>query len=220
MDARDRVRRGAAVVLGLAALALAVLGVSVVHGFSAEYSGGTGLQVLPVVVALPALVATLAVALWPAASRRATILVPVGSVVLLLLAGLGADLLGDRAHGQRLLEESRSFACNGPNAEIEVDRRIDAVFAELPRRAPIYGPIQGGPTGCTAGVSGPGAESFEEYAAAFRDLDDWEVTTDTDRRFVMQRDGVRVALRLVGAPDPMASLGVSVAGPGPGRVRP
>jgi hypothetical protein len=220
MDTPDRVRRGAAVLVALAALVLGALGCSVVYGFSAEYSGGTGLQVLPVVVAVPALVAAVAVALWPGSSGRAIVLVPVGSIVLLLAAGLGADLLGDRAHGQRLLEESRSFACNGPNAEIRVDPRVDEVFAELPRRAPIYGPVGGSPTGCTAGVSGPGAQSFEEYAAAFRDLDGWTVTADTDRHLEMERDGVQVSLRLAGAPDRLTTLEVSVGDPGPGRVRP
>lgn len=219
MDTRDRVRRGAAVILGLVVLALAVLGCSVVYGFSAEYSGGTGLQVLPVVIAVVALAAAVAVALWPGASGRTTVLVPVGSIVLLLAAGLGADQLGDRAHDQRLLEESRTFACNGPNAEIRIDPRVDEVFAGLPRRAPIYGPIEGSATGCTAGVSGPGAESFEEYAAAFRDLDGWTITSDTDRRLEMERDEVRVSLRLLGAPDRMAVLEVSVGDPAPGRVR-
>jgi len=209
MDTRERVGRGVAVGFGLLALGITGLGLVVTYGVAEEYSGGTGLSLLPVVLLLAGAAGVLATWSWPEARAGVRVGVPVLLAVVGGLGWLSADQLGDRAHEQRLVSGSNSFVCNGPNAEIQVDERVDETFAELPRRSPIYGPVEGSRTGCTAAVSGTGAESFAAYADAFRDLEGWTVTVDRPDRFVMQRDGVRVAMRLGGAPDQLAMIEVS-----------
>ena len=203
-------RRGVAVTSGLISIALACLGVSMVYGVSQEYDGGAGLQLLPLVVGLAGGAAALATWSWPGLRALVRVGVPLAVVATVVMGGLAADQLGSRARQQRLVSESESFGCNGPNAEVQVDGRVDATFTELPRRAPIYGPVGGSRYGCTAAVSGDGAEAFASYAEAFRGLDGWAVTVDRSDRFVMERDGVRVAMRSEGAPDPLAMIEVSV----------
>lgn len=187
-------RRGVAVTCSLISIALAGLGVSIVYGVSQEYGGGAGLQLLPLVVGLAGGAAALATWSWPGLRALVRLGVPLAVVAVVVVGGLAADQLGSRARQQRLVSESESFGCNGPHAEVQVDQRVDATFAELPRRAPIYGPIQGSRYGCTAAVSGDGAEAFASYADVFRDLEGWTVNADRPARFVMERDGIRVAL--------------------------
>ncbi len=178
----------------LISIVLACLGVSMVYGVSQEYDGGAGLQLLPLVIGLAGGAAALASWSWPGLRALVRVGVPLAVVAAVVVGGLVADQLGSRARQQRLVSESEGFECNGPNAEVKVDQRVDATFAELPRRAPIYGPVGGSRYGCTAAVSGEGAEAFASYAEAFRDLDGWAVTRDRSDRFVMERGGVRVAM--------------------------
>ncbi|MEJ7796076.1 MAG: hypothetical protein WKF50_11025 [Nocardioides sp.] len=215
MNTQGRLRLGVATGCGLISIALVLVGVPVIYGLSQEYSGGTGLQLLPLVVGAAGGAAALATWSWPGLKAGVRVGVPVAVVVVVVLGGLGADRLGGRSHEQRLVVGSESFACNGPYAEVHVDERVDATFAELPRRAPIYGPVEAGRTGCTAAVDAAGAEAFTAYADAFRELTGWTVIVDHPDRFVMQRDGVRVAMWLEGAPDQLAMIEVSTIGEDP-----
>lgn len=210
MSSHPHARHGLAAACALVAVATTVFGLVVVHGISSEYAGGAGLQLLPFVVLVAGPAAGLAAAAWPGSSRLARWGLPLAVVVVVGVGGLAADRLGDHAHEQRLLSGSETFGCNGPNAEVLVDDRVDATFAALPRRAPLYGPVEGTRDGCTAAVDGEGATTFTAYAAAFRTLDGWRVTVDRSDRFVMERDGVRVVMRLDGAPDQLALIEVAV----------
>ena len=210
MNTREKLQFSAGIISGLLAVGFALIGVSIMYGLAAEYAGGAGLSLLPVVGVAAGATAALATWSWPDLRTRVRVGVPLAVVVVVGLGGLAADQLGDRAHQQRLVSGSETFGCNGPNAELQVDQRVDATFAELPRRAPIYGPVQGSRFGCTAAVYGTGAETFAAYADAFRDIEGWTVTDDRAARFVMERDGVRVSMRMEGAPDQLTMMEVSV----------
>ena len=210
MNTREKLQFSAAIFCGLISTALVLLGIPVMYGVAVEYSGGAGLQLLPVLGVAAGATAALATWSWPGLRAGVRVGVPLAVVVVVGLGGLAADQLGDRAHQQRLVSGSETFGCNGPNAEVQVDQRVDATFAELPRRAPIYGPVEGSRFGCTAAVYGTGAETFAAYADAFRDLEGWTVTDEREARFVMERDGVRVAMTLLGAPDQLTMIEVSV----------
>lgn len=186
-----RVRRTVAILLALAAAALATFGLAVVWGLAVEY--GASPELLPPVVALPTGLAVLAVACWPRIAGRTVLATAVVVALLLLASAVAANWLGGREHDRRAVQASESFACNGPNSELRVDPRVDEVFAELPRPARLYGPVEGTRAGCTAAVAGD--ESFEAWAAELRDLDGWEVQQDQPRRVVVRRaDGVTITL--------------------------
>ena len=210
MDTRTRLRYGAAVVLVLATGATMALGVSVVHGLAVEYGGGSFAELGLLVVGLPVLLASLTVAVLPRAHRRAGLAAALGTAVVMVAGGLTADVLGAGANEDRLLQGSRDFACNGPRADVRVPAEVDRTWSALPRPAPVYGPIEGSPTSCTAGVAGDAAQTFPAYAAAFRDLHGWQVTVDRPERVVMVRDGVRVTVSVVGAPDRLTTIEVAL----------
>jgi hypothetical protein len=195
MDTRSRARLGIALVISLAAVALAVLGLATVYGFAVEYGGGSFADLAFLVVPIPVLVGAIAVVVWPGVRTSTQVGVVLGSVVVMVVGGLAADALGKDESRDRLVETSRTFTCNGPNAELRLPAEVDQTWQELPRRAPIYGPLGGTPTSCTAGVSGDGDQGFSAYTAAFRDLDGWQVQQDGESRFVMARDDVRVTVR-------------------------
>ena len=198
MDSRTRARVGIALVISLAAVALAGLGLSAVYGFAVEYGGGSFADLAFLVVPIPVLVAAVAVVVWPRVRRSTRLAVVLGSIVVMVGGGLAADAMGQEENRDRLVENSRTFGCNGPNAEVLLPAAVDETWRELPRRSPIYGPLGGTPTSCTAGVAGDGERAFAEYTAAFRDLDEWRVEQDGESRFVMTRDDVRVTVRRAG----------------------
>ena len=210
MDTRTRARIGIAAGAALAAVGLAGLGLATVYGLAVEYGGGSFADLAFIVVPIPVLVAAVAVVLWPRVPTRLQLAVVLGVAALMVGGGLAADALGQHENGVRLVEESRTFGCNGPNSEVRVPAAVERTWQELPRRAPIYGPIQGGPDDCVAGVSGDGERAFADYTATFRVLEGWEVRSDQEHRFVMARDDVRVTVRLVGAPDRMTTIRVAV----------
>jgi hypothetical protein len=186
-------RRVTALVLGLLAVLLAVFGVAVVWGLAVDYGRGTDL-LLPAVV-LPTAFAAIALLLWPGLSGRVQLFVPLAIAAGLLLASLGAEQLGLREREQRTLESSASFGCNNTNSEVFVDESIEETWAALPRPAPLYGPIEGTPDACTAGVSGDPADGFDAWAVALRDLEGWRVLRDDDDLVAVRRDdGMTVVL--------------------------
>ena len=208
MDTRTRARIGIAVVAALATVTLVVLGLSMVYGFAVEYSGGsfgsfTDLAFL--VVPIPVLAAGLTVVVWPRVPEAV-----LGVAVVMVVGGLAADALGQRENRERLVAESENFTCNGPNSEITLPAVIDETWQELPREAPIYGPIQGGRTDCTAAVAGDDARTFADYTDTFRDLDGWTVRLDRPQRFVMVRDDVEVTVRRTR--DDLTTINVGVTG--------
>ena len=205
----NRTRLGIALVLALAAAALAALGLASVYGFAVEYGGGSFADLAFLVVPIPVLVAALAVVVWPRVPTRTQVAVVLGALVVMVGGGLAADALGRDEHDERLVEGSRTFTCNGPNAEVQVPAEVDETWRALPRRAPVYGPIEGSSTSCTAGVSGDGERAFADYTDAFRDLDGWQVQVDRPDRFVMARDDVRVTVRMLGAPDRLTTIAVA-----------
>ena len=209
MEARQRVRVGTAVVIGVVAAGAACFGIAVVYGLTLEYGGGALGELGLVVVLVPTVLAALAVAAWPAAARRWQVGVPLAVAVTVVLAGLAAQALGEQANRDRLLEESRSFGCNGPNAELLVHPRVERTWQRLPRRAPVYGPIEASATHCVGGVAGDGEQSFVAYTSVFRDLG-WEVVRDEPQLFEMTRDGVRVTVALQGHPDRLTTIAVAV----------
>ena len=210
MDTRTRARIGVAVVIGVGALVLAGLGLATVYGFAEEYGAGSFADLAFLVVPIPVLVAAVSVAVWPRSRTRTQLVVVVGAVAVMVGGGLVADALGQEANHERLLEESRTFACNGPNAEITLPAAVDETWRELPREAPIYGPIQGSRTDCTAAVSGDTQRTFTAYTDTFRDLDGWTFRVDRPQRFVMVRDDVEVTVRE--APDDLTTIRVGVTG--------
>jgi hypothetical protein len=212
MDTATRARTGVAVALGLATCATVGLALSVVHGFAVEYGGGSFASLGLLVVAPPVLLASLAVLALPRTSTRVRVAVVLGTVVAMVAGGLAADALGSDANRDRLLRESRDFSCNGPNAEVRVPAEVDRTWRELPRLAPVYGPIEGSASHCVAGVAGDGHETFAAYTEAFRTLAGWRGRADHPHRYVMVRDGVRVTVLLRGAPDRLTTIGVSLRG--------
>lgn len=210
MDTRTRARIGVAVAVGLGAVVLAGLALATVYGFAAEYGAGSFADLALFVVPIPVLVVALAVAVWPRLRSRTRLVVVAGTVAVMVGGGLAADALGESAHDARLVEESRTFACNGPNSEITLPAVIDQTWRELPREEPIYGPIQGSRTDCTAAVAGDAQRTFADYTDAFRDLEGWTVEVDRPRRFVMVRDEVEVTVRQ--GPDDLTTIRVGVVG--------
>jgi hypothetical protein len=212
MDTRTRTRIGLAVVAGLGALVLAGLALATVYGFAEEYGGGSFADLAFLVVPIPVLAVGVTVTAWPRLRTRTQLVAVAGAVAVMVGGGLAADALGQVAHRERLVEESRTFACNGPNSEITLPAAIDETWRELPREAPIYGPVQGGRTDCTAAVSGDAERAFTAYTGTFRQLDGWSVEVDRPTRFVMVRDDVRVTVRRIGSPDHLTTIEVGVTG--------
>ena len=209
MDTRTRIRYGTAVVLALATCLTMAAAVSVVYGLAVEYGSGSFAELVLLVVGLPVLLVLLTAAVLPRVSGRSVVAVVLGTAAVMVAGGLTAEALGVDENEQRLLDGSRAFTCNGRHAEVSVPAEVDRTWRELPRPAPVYGPIEGTRTSCTAGVAGDGARTFASYAGSLRDLDGWRVTVDRPERFVVVRDGVRVTVRLVGEPDRLTTLKVA-----------
>ena len=204
------------IVLGLLALAVAGLASTIVFGFTSEYGGGVeawGLLTLVTPVLMCGVLAAGAVALWPGPWSGVRTLVA-GAAVLVAVGGIvGALQLGEWHNERRHERESATFTCNGPNAEITADPRIDRAFDALPRPALIYGPVAGSATHCVAGIDGSEA-SFELFAQSFRALG-WTVVRDTDDRVAIERGEVRATVYLQGdpqVPDRQALFKVEVLG--------
>lgn len=210
MDTRTRARLVTAVVLAVGAVALVVLGLWTVYGLTLEYGAGALGDLWFVVVPLPTLAAAGAVSTWPGLGTRVRVAVVLGTAALVVAGGLAAEELGARQREAQLVADSEAFTCNGPNVEVRVPEEVDRTWDELPREAPVYGPVEGGRTDCVAAVAGDGEQAFVDYTAAFRDLDGWEVEADRPQRFVMVRDDVRVTVRLVGAPDRLTTIRVGL----------
>ena len=208
MDPRTRARAAVAVVVALATAALVVLGLWTVYGFAVDYGGGSFADLAFLVVPIPVLAAVVAVVVWPAVPTRTQVAVVVGVAVVMVAGGVAADALGRAENHDRLVEGSEHFACNGHNSEVTVPAAVDRTWQDLPREAPIYGPIQGSPTDCVAAVSGDGERTFAAYAATFRDLAGWTVEVDRPERFVMVRDDVEVTVRRT--PDDLTTIRVGV----------
>ena len=208
METRTRVRTAVGLVAGLAAVVLAGLGLAVVYGFAVEYGGGSFRDLAFLVVPIPLLAVLAAVAAWPGLATRRQVAVLAGAAVVMVGGCLAADALGAAESDDRALEASRTFACNGRHSEVLVPAVVDETWRELPREAPIYGPVQGTPTDCTAAVAGDGDRTFADYTRTFRGLDGWRVEVDRPRRFVMSRDGVEVTVRLT--PDDLTMIRVGV----------
>ena len=207
---RTRTRYGTAFVLGLVTCGTAALSVAAVYGLAVEYGGGSFTELGLLVVVVPVLLALLTVAVLPRAPGRAAVAVAVGTAVVMVAGGLTADALGTDENKDRLLQGSRDFICNGSRVEVRVPGTVDRTWRELPRPAPVYGPIEGSRTSCTAGVAGDGAQTFPAYAGALRELNGWRVEVDRPERFVAVRDGVRITVSLVGSPDRLTTIEVAV----------
>ena len=208
MDTRNRVRTGAGLMAALAAVVLAGLGLAMVYGFAVEYGGGSFRDLAFLVVPIPLLAALVAVVSWPGVPARRQAAVLAGAAVAMVGGCLAADALGAAESDERALEASRTFSCNGRHSEVLVPAVVDETWRELPREAPLYGPVQGSPTDCTAAVAGDGDQAFADYTGTFRGLDGWRVELDRPRRFVMSRDGVEVTVRLT--PDDLTMIRVGV----------
>ncbi len=210
MDTKTRARTGLAIALGLATCVTVALALSLTYGLAAEYGGGSFASfAFWVLVAPPVLVATLAVSTLPRGSRRLRVAVVLATAVVAVGGGLAANAAGDEAKQDRVVQASRDFSCNGPNALMPVPAKVDRTWRELPRPALVYGPIEGSATHCTAGVVGDGNRTFADVTDAFRQLDDWRVQVDQPQRFEMVRAGVQVTVLLEGAPDQLTTIEVS-----------
>jgi hypothetical protein len=188
-----RARSVTAVVLGLLAVLVGVVGLGTVWGLTVEYGRGT--DVLPLVVAVPTALVVLLLLLRPDLPRRVRLLVPLSVAAGLLLAGLAAEQVGLREREQRTLAASARFGCTNANSEVRVPSVVEETWGELPRPAPLYGPIEGTPEGCTAGISGDPDAAFAAWADALRQLDGWRVVRDdADLLAVRRADGVTAVL--------------------------
>jgi hypothetical protein len=174
-----RVLLGACAVVAVVLTGLVAM---IVYGLTAEYGeGAVGSLALPVVVCL--VPATLALGLWPAGSPRARVGWALADVLLVTLVMVGAQWAGAWSKEVRLEEASASFSCGAG-----VDSRVDDAFASLPRPVPIYGPVEGGPGLCVAGISG-GEGSLDEFRAALHGSA-WSVVRDEPTRVVARRGGL------------------------------
>jgi hypothetical protein len=192
MTRSTRLRYVVGAALGALTVLLSVYGIAVVWGLSVEYAAG--LQVLPLTVLVPTLVGAIALQVWPGLRTRTTALATLGLAALLLAGGLVAHPIGMAEREERALEASARIGCNGPNTEVQVDPRVDEVFAELPRPTRLYGPVEGTRHGCGAGVAG-GEEAFDSWATALRDLDGWRVIHDEPEVLAVRRDdGITIVL--------------------------
>ena len=187
-----RARIVIAAALALVAVVTGVLLVSVQYGLVVEYGSGgnaliTALAVIPIGAAL---LSATAAGSW-GRTTRVTLLV---FTIVLVIGLLGAPPVGHYERDRRAAENDRTFSCNGPNAEVEVDERVDAAFHEFPHPALLYGPIEGSPYGCTAGIDGHADDTF----ASWRDVlvsSDWSVADDTGRVRLTHGDLVAVLYR-------------------------
>ena len=97
MDSRA-VRRLAGIMCGVLFFGLAVLGLGAVFAYSAEYSGDTGVQMLPLVVGLVGGTAALSVWVWPALRWQVRIGGPAAVILATAMAGFVAAEAGDLVH--------------------------------------------------------------------------------------------------------------------------
>ncbi|HEU4812165.1 MAG TPA: hypothetical protein VFT00_08480 [Nocardioides sp.] len=180
--------KAAATVVAVLAVLVGVFALMVAYGVTVEY--GAGVVTLPDFVlfaGLPLVLALVAALLWPGR----TLLGFVAFLIVVPLALVAAVALGERQNEANLVRGSVEFACDDV-----VDPRVDEAFASLPRPAPIYGPVGGGPSECTAGISG-GEASLEKVRVALRSSD-WRVVRDEPARVVAVRRGVRATVYLDG----------------------
>lgn len=214
--ARRNDSRIGSIVLALLALAVAGLASTIVFGFTSEYGGGVeawGLMTLVTPVLMCAVLAAGSVALWPGPWSGMRTLVAGGAVLVAVGGIVGGLQLGEWHNERRHERESATFTCNGRNAEITADPRIDRAFDALPRPALIYGPVAGSATHCVAGIDGS-EDSFDKFARAFRSSG-WTVVRDTDDKVAVERADVRATVFLQGdpqAPDRQALFKVEVLG--------
>ena len=165
------------VVFALVAVVTGSMLVSLQYGLAETYdSGGSGIVFLLAVIPLGAALVSSSVAGSWGPTTRASV---VSFAVILAVALVAAGPLGLRAREARTAELDRTFSCNGPNAEAEVDARVDAAFHEFAHPAPLYGPIEGSRYGCTAGIYGPADQSFGLWREVLLGSG-WKVAEDAD----------------------------------------
>lgn len=177
-----------AAVLAVLATLVGAFASMVAYGVTVEY--GAGVVTLPDFVlfaGLPLVLALVAALLIPGR----TVLAFGAFAIVVPLALVAAVALGERQNEQNLVRGSDEFACDDL-----VDPRVHEAFASLPRPVPIYGPVGGGPSECTAGISG-GEGSLEQFRVALGSSD-WRVVRDEPGRVVAVRRGVRATLYLDG----------------------
>ena len=119
-------RSALVVVLALVAVLTGWMLVSLQYGLAETYdSGGSGLVFLLAAIPLGAALVGGSVAGSEGRTVRAGLVI---FAVVLVVALVAAAPLGARAHDRQLVEQDRTFSCNGPNAEAHVDERVDAAF--------------------------------------------------------------------------------------------
>ena len=183
-----------AVLLGLGAVGLGVLAVSVCFGLTADYGvGGSGDVPLYVAFfALPVLAATLAAVAWPVRGRAVVRRrVYPAAVVLLAVSLAGSVQAGLWLNDNRHAQESRDFRCDDGSAA------LDRAVRGMPKPVWVYGPIAGSPRHCVAGVDGHGETAIRAYRDAWRDAG-WTFVTDTTSRVAADHGDVRSTVYLDG----------------------
>ena len=171
-------RSALVVLLALVAVLTGLMLVSLQYGLAETYdSGGSGIIFVLAVIPLgAALGSSLVVGRWGWMNGASL----VAFTVILAVALVGAAPMGARAHDRRMAEQDRTFSCNGPNAEAHVDERVDAAFHEFAHPALLYGPIEGSPYGCTAGIYDPAGEGFGHWREVLLGSG-WTVAEDAER---------------------------------------
>jgi len=194
-------RSALVVVLALVAALTGLMLVSLQYGLAETYdSGGSGLVFLLAAIPLGAALVGGSVAGSEGRTIRAGLVI---FAVVLVVALVAAAPLGARAHDRQLVEQDRTFSCNGPNAEAHVDERVDAAFHEFPHPALLYGPIEGSRYGCTAGIYDPAGEGFDHWREVLLGSG-WTVSEDAERIrvtrgglvAVLSQDGGTALLRI------------------------
>ena len=191
---RNTLRLVVAVVLGLGAVGLGVLAVSVCFGLTADYGlGGSGDVPLYVAFfAMPVLAATLAAMAWPVRGRAVVRRrVYPAAVVLLAVSLAGSIPAGLWLNESRHAQESRDFRCDDGN--VALDRAVRG----MPKPVQVYGPVAGSPRHYVAGVDGDGDTAIRAYRAAWRDAG-WTFVTDTTTRVAADQGDIRSTIYLDG----------------------
>ena len=191
---RDTVRMVLAGAVAVAALGLGVLAVSVSFGLVAEY-GGVGSGDVPLYAAflgLPVLAATLAALVWPESGRAVVRRRVYPALVVLMAVSLaGSVQAGLWLNDSRRAQESRDFRCDHGSAA------LDRAVRGMPKPVRVYGPIEGSPRHCVAGVDGDGETAIRAYRDAWRDAG-WTFVTDTTGRVAADHGDVRSTVYLEG----------------------
>lgn len=191
---RNTLRLVLAVVLGLGAVGLGVLAVSVSFGLTAEYGrpGSGDVPLWAVFFGLPVLAATLAAMAWPVPGRAVIRgRVYPAAVVLLAVSLAGSIPAGLWLNESRHAQESRDFRCDDGNAA------LDRAVRGMPKPVQVYGPVEGSPSHCVAGVDGDGETAIRAYRAAWRDAG-WTFVADTITRVAADHGDIRSTIYLDG----------------------